>query len=231
MFHRLSTKLSRLDNDRLLSLPGSAGEPLNWSGNNSVIRIGRSRVFVKRVAVTETEYDNMYSTRNLYRLPMYYQYGVGSAGFGVFREIAANVRATNWVLDGSCQNFAMMYHHRVVPLLGRRARLARKRLYGYVRYWNGNANVGRYIEDRTNAQHEAILFFEYVPYVLSPWLDRNMDRLSKVMRQMQKTIAFLHDRDIVHFDCHFWNILTDGERMYLVDFGVGTRRTVRLERT
>lgn len=219
-YHRLSTKLALMDSNQLRALLSRAEEPTYGWGIHQVVRLGRSKVFVKRIPVTDLEYDNMYSTRNLYRLPIYYQYGVGSAGFGAFREIAANIKATNWVLDGSCENFAIMYHHRVVPRIGRGGRFEGERLDGYVRYWNGSANIRRYISDRSEARHEAVLFFEYIPHMLYSWLDRNMNRLTTVMRQMHKTIAFLQANGIVHFDCHFGNIVTDGDRMYLADFGL-----------
>ena len=57
-------------------------------------------MFVKRVPVTDLEYENMFSTRNLYDIPTYYNYGFGSAGFGVYRELVTHVKASNWVLAG-----------------------------------------------------------------------------------------------------------------------------------
>ena len=62
----------------------------------------------------------MFSTKNLYDLPTYYQYGVGSAGFGVFRELVANIKTTNWVLQGAIANFPLLYHARIIPFSGER---------------------------------------------------------------------------------------------------------------
>ena len=62
-------------------------------------------VFAKKIALTDLEIKNPHSTRNLFELPTYYQYGVGSAGFGVWRELSAHQMTTKWVLDGECPNF------------------------------------------------------------------------------------------------------------------------------
>lgn len=45
---------------------------------------------------------------------MCYQYGVGSTGFGAWRELAAHVMTTNWVITGQCPNFPIMYHWRIL---------------------------------------------------------------------------------------------------------------------
>tara|TARA_E500000331_G_scaffold355531_1_gene411250 strand:- start:1908 stop:2102 length:195 start_codon:yes stop_codon:yes gene_type:complete len=39
---------------------------------------------------------------------------VGSAGFGVFREVFSHTKTTNWVLLGECTAFPLMHHHRIV---------------------------------------------------------------------------------------------------------------------
>jgi hypothetical protein len=75
------------------------------------------RVFVKQVPVTERELrpGNVRSTANLFGLPGFYQYGLGSAGFGAWRELAAHIMTTNWVLSGEHRAFALLYHWRVLP--------------------------------------------------------------------------------------------------------------------
>ncbi len=55
------------------------------------------------------------STANLFNLPLGYQYGVGSAGFGAWRELATHIMTINWVITGECANFPTMYHWRILP--------------------------------------------------------------------------------------------------------------------
>ncbi len=58
---------------------------------------------------------------------MYYHYGIGSAGFGVFRELVANIKITNWVLEGAITNFPLLYHYRVIPIVRERPNLDMER--------------------------------------------------------------------------------------------------------
>src|SRR5258708_19597947 len=66
-----------------------------------------------------------------------------------------------------------MYHYRVMPFSGKRAEVDHERHKRYVEYWGGNENIGRYILDRSGANHELVLFLEDVPHVLRSWLPEN----------------------------------------------------------
>ncbi|WP_254625723.1 hypothetical protein [Nostoc sp. TCL240-02] len=175
---------------------------------------------MKRVPVTNIEFDNLFSTRNLYDLPTYCNYGFGSTGFGVFRELVTHIKTTNWVLDGAIASFPLMYHYRIIPLEGRRADMDRSRLKAYVEYWGNSANAGNYMLDRANAKYELVLFLEYIPYILETWLLLNPNKLQKPLDELRTTITFLRAQGIIHFDAHFRNILSDGEQIYLTDFGL-----------
>ena len=218
-YFELSSLIAQIDNAQLRSLFEASESRAGW-GRNHTIDLRGSKVFVKRVPVTDTELDNFFSTKNLYRLPTYYNYGVGSAGFGVFRELVAHVKTTNWVLDGQIETFPLMYHYRVMPFSGKRAEVDHERHKRYVEYWGGNENIGRYILDRSGANHELVLFLEYVPHVLRSWLPENPGRVHAVLDDLCATIDFLRKNEVIHFDAHFGNMLTDGERTYLTDFGL-----------
>jgi hypothetical protein len=84
-YFKLSSLIAQKDNAQLHSLFETSESRAGW-GRNHTVNLGSSKVFVKRVPVTDTELDNFFSTKNFYSLPTYYNYGVGSAGFGVFRE-------------------------------------------------------------------------------------------------------------------------------------------------
>ncbi len=87
-----------------------------WS-TSSLLNFNGTKVFVKKIPLTALERlpDNFQSTANLFNLPTYYQYGVGSAGFGAWRELASHVMTTDWVISGKCSHFPILYHWRVVP--------------------------------------------------------------------------------------------------------------------
>jgi hypothetical protein len=89
-------------------------------GTSVVLDVDGVAVFAKRVPLTDLERrgDNVMSTANLFGLPAFCQYGVGSPSFGAWRELVANTMATNWVLAGRSASFPLLYHWRVLP--GRR---------------------------------------------------------------------------------------------------------------
>ena len=218
-YFRLSSEIAHLDNAQLRSLFDATETRRGW-GRNHVLDIGRSKVFVKRLPLTDLEYDNLFSTKNLYELPVVYNYGVGSAGFGVFRELLAHIKTTNWVLEGAIANFPLLYHYRIIPFSGERPEVDRERLREYVEYWDSNENVERRMLGRLTAKHELALFLEHIPYEIEPWLLEKPHNINPVLEDLRTAITFLRKNGIVHFDVNFDNIVTDGEQAYLTDFGL-----------
>jgi hypothetical protein len=218
-YFKLSSQIAGLDNAQLHSLFDNSEANTGW-GINHTITIGEFKVFVKRIPVTNIEFDNLFSTKNLYNLPTYFNYGVGSAGLGVSRELVTHIKTTNWVLEGAIANFPLMYHYRIIPFSGQHAVVDVERHKHYIEYWGNNANIGNYILDRANANYELVLFLEYIPHVLITWLQENPEKLQQPLDDLRGTIAFLRANKIIHFDAHFRNILTDGDRTYLTDFGL-----------
>ena len=86
-------------------------------GTSATVDVEGVQVFVKQVPVTGRELlpGNIRSTANLFGLPGFYQYGLGSAGFGAWRELAAHIMTTNWVLSDEHRAFALLYHWRLLP--------------------------------------------------------------------------------------------------------------------
>lgn len=227
LYFELSSKIALIDNARLHSLFGESGAQSSY-GRNHIITLGRSKVFVKRVPVTEIEYGNMFSTRNLYDLPTHYNYGFGSAGLGVFRELVTHIKTTNWVLEGAIATFPLMYHYRIVPFGGVHEEVDLEGHARYVEYWGSNANVGRYMLDRASAKYEMILFLEYIPHTVASWLAANPTRLPLVTADMHATVTFLRKNGILHLDAHSNNMVTDGKRVYLTDFGLALDKEFEL---
>ena len=229
-YYKLNTHLIYLDNEKLNSLFDSKRDARGW-GENHIIKLGKSKVFVKKIPLTDLESNNMFSTKNLYDLPTYYNYGVGSAGFGVFRELLTHIRTTNWVLQGEIENFPLMYHYRIIPRSGEKVDVDTEWYNKYVKYWNSNENIGRYIVDRTNAKYEVALFLEYIPYQFSKWFGKNISRLDAFIGEIPETLMFLRKNGIIHFDVHFGNIVTDGNKPYLTDFGLALDKRFDLNET
>lgn len=166
-YFQLSSQIAQLDNAQLHSLFDNCQSSLGFGLTHTVV-LGQSQVFVKRIPVTTIEYDNLFSTKNLYDLPTYFNYGLGSAGLGVaglgvFRELVIHIKTTQWVLEEVIATFPLMYHYRIMPFSGQRIDVDRERLKGFVEYWGNSANVGNYMVDRASASHELVLFLEHIP--------------------------------------------------------------------
>lgn len=72
-------------------------------------------------------------------------------------------------------------------------------------------------QGRANLLGEHRRFLKYVPHNLHGRLDA---QLTVVERELQAGTSFMNARGLLHFDAHFWNILTDGERLYFADYGL-----------
>jgi len=226
----LRAALAACDDDGLRSLVfASASTSRTW-GASHVVSMNGETVFVKRVPLTDVELACPLSTRNLFQLPGYYSYGVGSAGFGVFRELATHEKTTSWVLAGAAPGFPLLHHHRVMPRLEQPPPFPMP-LEDYVAYWNSSKTVARYIQARHQATREVWFVVEFVPHTLADWIANHQERTDDAIAALCRTVTFLRQHGIVHFDAHFGNVLTDGDEFYLADFGLTLDRTFELTAT
>ena len=209
-------------------------------GTSARLEIGDTPVFVKRVPLTDLERrpEHVMSTANLFGLPTWCQYGVGSPGFTVWREVAAHTMTTNGVLAGRCEAFPLLYHWRVlgerdpVPLDPEWADMDK-----VVDFWHGSPAMRARLEAIAESTADVVLFLEHVPQNLYEWLtprlaDGDDDRLAAacgmVERDLTAGVSFLASDGLLHFDAHFRNILTDGRRLYFSDFGLASSHRFEL---
>ncbi len=226
-YFQLSSQLARLNNAQLQALFPNDGFSLGW-GQNHAIALGQSQVFVKRIPVTDIEYHHLLSTQNLYDLPTYFNYGIGSVGLGVFRELMTHLKTTHWVLEEENTSFPLMFHYRILPLSMQSKEVNLDQIKRFVEYWGNCGEIEAYMLDRAEANHELALFLEYVPQTLDRWLQSNPGESQRNLGSLCNTIAFLRSKGIIHFDAHFGNVLTDGEQIYLTDFGLVLDRSFAL---
>ncbi|MFJ5972455.1 protein kinase family protein [Streptomyces sp. NPDC093060] len=223
--------------DRQLAELVAAGETLGTGIGGRAVRLlvdGRP-VFVKRVPLTDLERlpGNERSTANLFGLPSYCHYGIGSPGYTAWRELAAHALTTERVLAGGFPGFPLLHHWRVLPdepqpLPDELADVERA-----VAYWG--AGVRERLEALRSASASLTLFLEHVPHSLHDWLDAELrtDRADAACTRVAQGLTELTDGlesyRLLHFDAHFRNILTDGRRLYLTDFGLSLGSTFRLD--
>jgi hypothetical protein len=222
-----------------------AGTPLGSGigGQTVLVEVEGTPVFVKQVRLTDLELwpEHVYSTANLFGLPAFLHYGIGtvaSPGFGAWRELAAHTMTTNWVVAGEYDGFPLMYHWRVVRDSGRPLPEQLADVEGAVAYWGGGSAVRRRIEALRQSTAHLVLFVEYIPQNLHDWLnvriaarDEAVGRAcAMVDAELDAGIAFMNARGLLHFDAHFQNILTDGRQLFFTDYGLSLASGFELAR-
>ncbi|MCX5925080.1 MAG: serine/threonine-protein kinase [Candidatus Dependentiae bacterium] len=229
----ISTELACLSDKKLTELLDNARIVSSGIGGQSaLLTIQGTTVFVKKIPLTDFERkpEHVMSTANIFELPLFYQYGIGSYGFNAWRELSANIMATNWVISGECQQFPLMYHWRVLPSAQPKPMDAQElaELKRDVYYWNTSQAVRNRLLSLHNAQAHIILLLEYIPQTLYQWLEVELSKdaqaaesaIAFVETQLKTGITFMDSHNFQHFDAHFRNILTDGTLIYFTDFGL-----------
>ncbi|PZH19204.1 hypothetical protein C1I97_02675 [Streptomyces sp. NTH33] len=224
--------------DRELARLLAGGEPFGTGigGRPALVEVDGRPVFVKHVRLTDVERhpDNRLSTANVFDLPPYFHYGIGSPGLGAWRELATHRMTTNWVLSGRFTGFPLLHHWRVLPdepgpLPDELADVERT-----VAHWGGTPQVRARVEALRTATASLTLFLEYVPHTLDDWFGARLHTDAAdtacdfVVRGLETVTDFLHGQRLLHLDAHFRNILTDGRQLYLTDFGLALSHRFRL---
>jgi hypothetical protein len=231
-YESVSTRLACLSNEALRHLLHEATPVHEGIGGKSVLAcIDKTPVFVKKIPITDRERlpQNVMSTANIFDLPLFYQYGVGSAGFGVWRELAAHIMTTNWVILAECVNFPLMYHWRILPSTPEDLNMDYwGNIDDYTQYWENSSAVRTRVQDINKASAYAAVFLEYVPQNLEHWLGNEIKQgeeqaeraIHFVEHRLKVTNHYMNTHGLVHFDAHFRNILTDGDTLFFTDFGL-----------
>ncbi|MFK4104741.1 protein kinase family protein [Streptomyces sp. NPDC019531] len=197
-------------------------------GQATLLDVDGVRVFVKQLPLTDVELhpDHMRSTANLFEMPARCHYGIGalcSPGFGAWRELAVHEMTTNWVRSGRFPGFPLLHHWRVLPDTPQPLPEELADAERTVAYWGGGRAR---IEALRTANASLALFLEYVPRTVHDWLHEQLrtddaDAACSLVEQgLESVTGFLQKQQLIHFDAHFRNILTDGQQLYLADYGL-----------
>jgi hypothetical protein len=232
-YTHISTKLTGLSDATISELINKA-TPMHAGigGSSALLTLDDTPIFVKKIPLTDLEQQpgHHLSTANLFDLPLFYQYGVGSGGFGAWRELVAHIMTTNWVISGDCLNFPILYHWRILPTPKPKSMDAKQTesLERDVKYWENSPAIRNRLEAKHEACAHIVLFLEYIPQTLHQWLGEKLKiggniaetAILLVDRELKLTSNFMNEHGLIHFDAHFENVLTDGKLIYFSDFGL-----------
>ncbi|MGZ2357627.1 protein kinase family protein [Streptomyces sp. 372A] len=229
----VATRLALMSDHRLgRELAAAAPLGSGMGGRAAELDIDGTRVFVKRVPLTDLELrpEHLRSTANLFGLPVFYQYGIGSAGFGAWRELAAHTLTTHWVLTGAHPDFPLMHHWRVLPDTPPQGHVDEfGGIEGAVAHWEGHPAVRARLEAIGRSTASLVLFLEHVPHTLGSWLAERRAAAARggeappyarIDAALARGAVFMSAQGFVHFDAHFRNVLTDGRSVRFADFGL-----------
>ena len=220
----LAAKLAQFSDEEVAELLAQSPQMHAGVGGRSVLlTLESTPIFVKKIPLTDVERrpEHQRSTANLFDIPLSCHYGLGGPGFSAWRELGAVQAAGEWVRSDTCASFPLLYHWRVLPSIP-------QGLEGDLDFWVEWPAVRRRLEAIRNATAHVTLFLEYVPQTLLHWLSTKVtvsneaaaSAIAFVDARLWPTIDFMHARGLTHFDVHFENITTDGERFCVGDFGL-----------
>ena len=223
IFHTLSEALAYLSDSQVQQYFQLSDTSQGW-GVNHVLKLKNQKVFVKRIPLTALEYENAYATHNLFCLPMFYHYGVGSAGFGAYRELLCHIKSSHWVMQGLSQAFPLLYHYRIMPATAKWKQRSPESLKRHLQFWNQDQNIATYLRLRAQAPYELVLFLEYFPMSLHEYFSSDNSQIKKLLQHADQALQFMNHRGLLHLDAHLANLLTDGQQVYISDFGLALDR-------
>jgi tRNA A-37 threonylcarbamoyl transferase component Bud32 len=104
--------------------------------------------------------------------------------------------------------------------------------------WKDSEAVSIRLRALGQPQAQVLLFLEYLPQSLYSWLNTKLkedtDTASRSLRFVEENLMsvynFMSKQNFIHFDAHFENIMTDGEQLYLSDFGLSLSTKFDLEK-
>ena len=230
---RVQARLKDLDDAELAALVRTASEVGSGIGGRTLrLVVEGTTVFVKAVslAAVETRPANLRSTANLFGLPTYCQYNVGSPGINAWRELEALQRTTRWVLDGDAAGFPLLYHWRLLPGEPPPPEPEHADPDEAVAYWHGAEGVARRLAAIRASSTALVLFLEYQPHRLDTWLRERLaaggvaavEAIEMVDDTLLAPMLWMNQQGLFHFDSHLANLLTDGRQVVVTDFGLAT---------
>lgn len=226
-YDNISKKIVGMSNAHIKNLLENASNRAltSWNSSTAIVTINNHRVFIKKIPVTDLELEpiNQMSTQNVFTLPGCYQYGVGSAGFGAWRELAAHELTTKWVLSETHSAFPLLYGWRLLHEENTTLARSQEDIDNEVQYWENHPSIRQRLEQINESNDTICLFLEYIPWTLKQWIAEQIDApttIEKMLCSLQSSLDNMKRNNFLHMDAHFENLLTDGNAVYFSDLGL-----------
>lgn len=220
-YNKLYNKLLLLNENSIKKLTNKkleSNETVKW-GETGVITIDDIKVFYKKIPLAKLFEENQLDTSNLYDLPVYYNYGFGSAGINPWRELITHINLSNYVLAGESTHFPILYHWRVIQ--DNKKNFESGLIPKLLNRFGNHQNIKKYLSDRLNCEYKIVLFLEYIPYVLYKYIEEHPNYIKTYLMESKQILDFLNSKGILHMDAHWGNYLVDNQaNLYLTDFGL-----------
>lgn len=218
-YHNLSNTLTLLSNAQVKNFFEAK------ENDDKIIKIDNINVFVKKIPIADLFYQNQFETGNLYKLPLFYNFGIGSVGISPWRELALHLKTTNFVLTNQCSSFLLLYHYRIIE--DDYDMYSEEYIKSQSKGFHNYKQIKYYLKDRAMSRHKIVLFLEYIPHNLYEYgnfrneVFKHLDYTKKYYEQAKIIISFLNRKKIYHFDAHTGNFIVDNKgKLYLTDFGL-----------
>lgn len=230
-FHPVAARLASTSTEVLQRWVNEA-VPLGTGigGATGRIVVDGEPVFVKQLRLTDAERQagHWRHTRDLHGLPAHLHRNVGSVGVGAWRELAAHLLTTEWLLSGQAQSFPRLYHWRVLEGAPASAPGSWNDTDRMLADWGQAPGLRARLEALAGASARLVLFMEHLPMNLQDWLacrrTAGPQALAAACRLVERALAVdvaaMNAGGLLHGDMHLRNLLTDGQRICFADFGL-----------
>lgn len=230
-YYVLNEKLSYLSNDYIKKIiQPKKNKNEKTYGINKVVTFNDTNIFIKAIPIAKKFVEAKFDTKNLYKIPAYYNYGFGSAGVNPWRELLLHIKTTNWVLIDKCDFFPLLYHYRIIEdddTTYIESGLDSKIL----NIWDHNDQIVKYLQDRIKSKYKIVMFLEYIPNVAWKYLQSHSSFTENFYNQTLQIVEFLSKNGILHNDAHLGNYLVDeNKKVYLTDFGISLSTDFELDK-
>ena len=229
IYYKLNNNLSYISDDEINKLikDNKINKDKKW-GLNKIITFNNHKIFIKDIQLYKLFVNNPFDSSNLYNIPAFYNFGFGSAGINLWRELLLHIKTTNYVLSNKCNYFPLLYHYRIIE------NDDNKNINSgleNMNNWDNNENIKKYLKDRHKSTHKIVLFLEYIPYVAYEYLEKYPNFISNFYEQSNEIIKFCNKNGILHNDAHLGNYVIDEKKnVYLTDFGLSLDREFKLDK-